>query len=250
MSLLAFQTGLGRMVRAPASADSDGRPADPLEGLTLADDERAQLRALADSRGFRLTRGIQRSWCEGRAVKAASATLSMLPPAERRRLVKKWVDAGGSTGSFFASEAVAFLDFIAQQLPDPSHPLTVCQMEQAVHRVSEEAITFSPPDLCAINTPDALLRVGKGASVVYFFAEPARILDALDGGQPLPPLSEKPLSVLFAPGLPGLFRLASEDEDVLWSRHRGGVAGHLLSQDRRTWLAIEAFVTIGAAELA
>ncbi|HVO23997.1 MAG TPA: hypothetical protein VMW56_10250 [Candidatus Margulisiibacteriota bacterium] len=248
MSLLAFQTALGRLVRVPVSNDSTGT-SDPFEGLALTDDERAQLAAIADSRGFRFTVGIQRSWCEGRAAKGAGITLSIMPPAERRRLVSEWVNAGGATNSFFASEADAFLDFIARRLPEPSHALTVCRMEQAVYRASDAALTFTPPDLSALNRPEAALRTGRSASLVFFFAEPYLLLDALVRAQPLPALSDQPLPVLFAPGLPGLFRLASCDERALWERLAEPVTVRALSRRRHARSTILALVTAGAAEL-
>src|SRR4051812_45750010 len=124
MALIDFQSSLGRMVQAAAAANDPGE-------MSLSPDEQTSLADLSRSEGVRLTATIQRSWCEGRAARAARVTLSSLPEAERRRLLGAWVDSGGGTASLFGAEADGFLRFIAERLPEHSAIRMVCQLEWA-----------------------------------------------------------------------------------------------------------------------
>ncbi len=241
MALLGFQTALGRLVRAPKPNDS--------KELDLSPGEHTLLTRLMDSPGLRFTIGVQRSWCEGRAARAARMTLSTLPPEQRQQLLNEWLSTGGGTNSFFASEAEAFLGFIAPRLPDPSHALTLCRVEQAVYRANSAAATFRPPDLSTLRDPDALLCVGRYASLVWFSAEPHRVFLALERGEPLPSFSKPSFPILFAPGLAGLFRQANNEEVVLWQVLARPVKLQSLLQGLYSRETIEALVASGAVEL-
>src|SRR5687767_10253896 len=131
MSLRAWQTGLAALVGA---TPHHRRPILAPSAADLESQERDHLVRIAGSRGLEFTASVQRSWCELRATRAAHFTLGVLPPAEGRALVESWVGRGGGTASFFATEAEAFLEFIAGTLPVPSHVLSVCRFEQATHR--------------------------------------------------------------------------------------------------------------------
>ena len=185
---------------------------------------------------------------QGRAANAAALTLSILPLEERRQIVEEWVSIGGGASSFFASEADSFLEFIARRLADPSHELTVARLEQAVHRANDAAPAFRPVDPAVYNAPDIELRRSKSAALVYFFAEPQRVFAALNRAEPLPPLSDRSYPVLFAPGLPGLFRPATDDEAALWEKLAAPVAIRELLEDKRTRQIVQDFVVIGAAD--
>jgi hypothetical protein len=210
MAFLDVQTALGRLVRAP-----DGL--DPLRALQLDESERASLERIAQSAGYRFTVGVQRSWCVGRAARAGYLTLSTFPAAVRSALLDEWVNSGGGTSSFFAAEADALLDFIANRLPDPSHELTLCRLEQATLRANDGAIDFRAPDPALIDNPRYLLRRGRRAGIAKFYGEPHYIMTALLQNQPLPPVSHQPeLTMLFGPGLDRLCRPASQNELALW----------------------------------
>src|SRR5215467_8100039 len=216
MPLLEHQVALGRCLRA--------RGADPFEPLAALREigldraELAELNDLVHSSGFRFTRRGQRSWCEGRTAEMAQLTLSILSMEQRRQLVNDWVDSGGGAAFDPASEAEAFLEFVAGHLNEPSHVMTVCRMEQAAYRVSEAALRFRMPDPSLLDHSDAMLCVGKGASLVRFFVEPQRLFAAMEAKTPLPPLSDKCFLVLFAPGLPTLCRAANNEEAAIWER--------------------------------
>jgi hypothetical protein len=167
MSLLDFETALGRLVRASKAAA-------PLLSLHLDDGEISCLETLKASAGFRFTVGVQRSWCVGRAARAGFFTLSILPEDLRRQLLDEWTDAGGGTSSFFAAEAEALLEFIASRLPNPSHELTACRFEQATLRANEHAIGFTPPDPELLSTPGCTLRRGRFAGIAAFSRQAAR----------------------------------------------------------------------------
>jgi hypothetical protein len=189
VALIDFQSALGQMVQ-------DAEAAHRAPANDLSPDERVSLAHLARSAGLRVTTAIQRSWCEGRAAKTARVTLSALPVEERRDLLERWVNAGGGKASFFEAEAKAFLAFIAQELPVDSPARVVCEIERATICASEGVADFTPPQL---PTPDAsgILRPGRYASLVRIAAETA---------------------VLFAPGLDGLCRPATDAEASFWQR--------------------------------
>ena len=250
MPLLEQQIVLGRCLQEPGAEISTALTADTAPGLTIGQEELAQLHDLVHSSGFRFTRHVQHSWCMGRTAGAAQLTLSLLPVERRRQLVEDWVEAGGGRALDLASEAEEFLEFVADGLTDPSHALSVCRMEQAAYRASEAALRFRPPELSLLDHPKAMLRAGKGAAMVRFFAEPRRLFDAIAANEPLPPLSDQPFPVLFAPGLPKLYRAAGEDEDAIWEKLAGPIAVRVLSRDGHARHAIAELFSIGAADLA
>jgi hypothetical protein len=130
MPLLEHQIVLGRCLRAAGGDPLASLAADPLQGIGFDRAELAELDDLVHSSGFCFTRRGQRSWCEGRTAQTAQLTLSILSTEQRRQLVDDWVDAGGGAAFDPASEAEAFLEFVAGRLSDPSHAMTVCRMEQ------------------------------------------------------------------------------------------------------------------------
>jgi len=174
------------------AAEAGHRP--PPDGLSP--DEHVSLARLAQSAGLRVTAAIQRSWCEGRAARAARLTLSALPAEERRRILDSWVRAGGGTASLFDAEAKAFLAFIAQALPEESPARVLCEIERATICASEGVTDFTSSPM---PSPDSScrLRAGRYASLVRIAAES---------------------SVLFAPGIDGLCRPATDAEVSLWQR--------------------------------
>ncbi|HEV2201113.1 MAG TPA: hypothetical protein VGR73_14945 [Bryobacteraceae bacterium] len=243
MRLLDFQTALGRLVRAP-----DG--GDPLRTLDLGADDRSRLEALAESPGFRFTVGVQRSWCIRRAANAGYMTLSILPDNLRRRLLDEWTNSGGGTSSFFATEAEALLDFIADRLPHPSHELTACRLEQAALRANEIAARFRAPDLDRLDNARCVVRRGRYAAIVLFYGEPDLILGALLEHRPHPPVLAETTAVLFGPGLDRLYRPASGSEVTLWKRLTAPVAIPVLRREGYRRDVIETMLRAGAVEYA
>jgi hypothetical protein len=164
--------------------------------------------------------------------------------------VNDWVDSGGGAAFDPTSEAAAFLEFVAGRLSEPSHAMTICRMEQAIYRASEAALRFKPPDLSLLDDPKTMLCAGTGAAMVRFFAEPQRLFAAIEAKAPLPPMCDRCFFVLFAPGLPALFRAAKNEDAVLWDMLVGPIAMRLLSRSRHLRCAIEELFRIGAADLA
>ena len=211
MALHEFQTSLGMLMRASDTAD-------PLRNPSLSAAERDYLSALAGNNAFLFTTRVQRSWCAGRAAKAAYLTLSILPAEKRDVLLQEWVDCGGGTQSFVGAESAAFLEFIGERLPDPSHELTICQMELAALRADEGTQHFVDPELSRIDSPDCRLQKGRYAGLVRFYAEPEQVLNALVTGGPCPPLSGTITALIFGPGFDRLHRAASWNEVALYAR--------------------------------
>ncbi len=190
-SLAAFQSDLGRALRG--------------EGTCAIDPQSA---------GFRFTMTVRRSWCEGRTIMAAPTVLTLISNGERLRLVGEYVDRGGGAMLSLAAESEAFLGFLAPRLPDPSHALTLCRMDQALTRARLGASTFL---LSKQHVRDGPVSRGRYAALVRFYADPGAVMAALKGGK-LPPVGPPDYAVLFAPGLPNLFRTATEAEAGLWDR--------------------------------
>jgi len=243
MSLIGFQTALGRNVRARTTAGVT------YDDLDLSQDERRSLQRLIESDGFRTTMNIQRSWCEARSANGAQLTLSALPREQQRRLVKEWVDGGGGTNSFFAAEAEAFLAFIGERLSGPSHALSLCYLEQAVLRAEAVSVGFAAPDPSALDEPACRIGTGRHAAMVALFAEASELLTAIRGECSLPPLSDNEQFLLVAPGVRGLARPAEAAEIALWQSLGApqAVARLLLQHDRGS---IETLWREGAIEAA
>jgi hypothetical protein len=245
VSLLEHQIVLGRCLRAP-NVDTMIDEA----GCEFAVDrqELAELRNLVHGAGFDFTRHVQRSWCMGRTAGAAQLTLSLLPLEQRRRIVEDWVDSGGGAALDVTTEAAAFLEFLAPQLPDPSHALSVCRMEQAAYRTSAAATSFSRPSAALLDDPDALLRCSRAGTLVHFFAEPRRLFAAITAGEPLPVVGKRRFSYLFAPGLPNLHRVATRREVALLERLAVPASVRSLRADRFSRQLILHLLDIAAIE--
>jgi hypothetical protein len=249
MSLLEYQLVIGRCLRAAGAEASSARITDQLQDVATDHEELAALVHLIRSPGFRMTQRVQRSWCLSRTEAAAQLTLSVLQSGLRRQLIEDWVAAGGGTAFDPASEAEAFLELIASRLVDPSHELTVCRTEQATLRASAAALDFTPPDPTLLDNPDAVLRAGKAATLVRFLTEPQRLFEAIEAKRPLPALSGRCFPLLFAPGLPLLFRVANNIETAIWDKLAHPIPVRLLKDDDETRRATEQLFAIGAADL-
>jgi len=191
MALIDFQTALGRLVRTPVGGD-------PLRGLCLDKRDQASLAALTGSAGLGVTVAIQRSWCEGRAAKAAQLTLSLLNEEHRRRLLTEWTSSGAGTNSFFEVEGDAFLEFLCSRLDSPSQALTMCRIERATIRASQGTEGFVRPDWSRLGETEWVVRSDRFAAVVH--------------------CDTWPHFLLFGPGLENLWRAASPEEADLWAR--------------------------------
>jgi len=242
MSLLGWQTALGRMVTSAsfrARARADGAPV--FAPFALDEAARGWLTRLAHAPGFAFTCSIQASWCELRARSAARLTMAALPEGQRQDILATWLARGGGTGSFFASETVAFLEFVASQLPPDSHLASICRMEQAAHRASQAARDVAAtqpsdassvggprgPVACAprdpvdasnasVRDPATCVERHPAASLVVFHAAPEAVLAAAFGDAPWPAHTDDAYVLLFAPGLPALCRRAQPDEAAMF----------------------------------
>jgi hypothetical protein len=213
MSLLAFQIELARRVGTDTRVRSTDLPSEHrLQGIEVA-----CLARVSEGRGLAFTRAVRRSWCLMRTARAARLTLSILALDARKAVLEAWVDAGGGTSSFFANDAESFLEFLAQRLPEPSHELSLCRLEQGIHRAMN-AVSLCHPPSREVN-PGCRLRVGAGATLVSLFADPKQILRAAHAGRPLPTVFARPVRVLLAPGIPGLWRRAHASEVCIFETY-------------------------------
>ena len=217
MSLHAYQTTLGRIIRGPAGQRSD---AITQAGGRLSGVEQIYLRSLLQGRGLPFTIDVQRSWCKGRARDAAFMTLSLLPEDRQQEFLDQWVERGGGTSSFFANEADAFLGFIAAQLEPRSHIMSICRMEQAVHRAARGNAELTEPAPPQAPPETAQLAASQFAAIVDFYCDPDQLFAALNAKTSLPEIRYPATPLLFAPWIPGYFRSAQEAEIAILKRLR------------------------------
>jgi hypothetical protein len=209
MSLLAYQTALGRVIRSPES-----RRRDDIAQMrdALNEHESLYLLRLLDGRGLPFTIDVQRSWCKGRARDAATMTLSLLPAEVQQQLLERWVERGGGTSSFFANEADGFLDFIATQLEPRTHAYSICRSEQAAHRAARGNAETAAPITKDTLSPESVLAISRYSSLVEFYCDPDQLFSTLSKHSPLPDIEKQITALLFAPWIPGYFRYAKEFE--------------------------------------
>lgn len=244
MSLHAYQTALGRVIRGFATR----RDAEIAQlRVALNEGEHAYLLRLLDGRGLPFTIEIQRSWCKGRARDAAYLTLSLLPEDRQQDLLSQWVERGGGTSSFFANEADAFLEFIAAQLDPRTHALSICRMEQAVHRAARGNAETTAPSLPDNLSSETVLALGRHCSLVEFYCDPDRLFAALTQRLPLPDSEEESTTLLFAPWIPGYFRRAEHTEIGLLARLRQLTEIHELLKAGHALHAVINLIHDGAA---
>jgi len=236
--LARFQALLGTAVRerrcptAAAAGQLDDTP-----GSDLSAKERLFFSRLETCGGFWFTVGVQRSWCELRTWNAARAVLQFLPVETRRGLIEDWIGQGGGTASFFATEADQLLEFIAARLPERSRAWTICRIEQAVQRARQAPVG-----------PRALEGGAEeiGSDMTLVRSKAATLLDVEPLDVPEAELSSGAgvgIPVLFAPGIGGFCREATEAEVRIWQSAESPVrvatlvqAGHATS-DLRTLVA-------------
>jgi len=211
--------------------------------------ERDCVDALPQGAGARFTALMQRSWCARRTVNPGVLALSMLHDEVRRRLLDEWLDSGAGSSSFFAAEADALLDFIAEQLPDDSPELAVCRLEQLALRANDGAGVFRPP-APALFGPQRVVRRGSHAGLVLFHGEPNPVLAALLPPAPYLTLSRGVRALLVAPGSLPSCRVASPHDQDLWMRLSGPAAVATLLQAGTPRKVIESMLHIGALEYA
>jgi len=235
MALIDFQIVLGRMLR---EQNSDNH----LRGVSLDEGESRYLQNLRDTAEFRFYAGIQRSWCIARATKAAHLTLSLLPQAERERLLDDWIDAGAGAQSFYAVEGESFLDFIGKHLTDRPHELTVCQFERATLRASNGADEFVAPDPSWLKRPECLVRRGRYAGLVRFEIDP------IERHGPLAELFRAGLIVMFSPGRPQLWHEPTAAEANLWDALESPTQVSTLLRRGYSFETLQTLLSTGAIE--
>jgi hypothetical protein len=221
----------------------------PASGNFLPRLARADLDESPPCAGVRFTAAVQRSWGTRRPVNAGLLALSTLQGDVRRRLLGAWMESGGGTASFFAVEADSLLDFIAEQLPDPSPELAFCRVEQltlrATHRASDfEAAVAAPFD------PRRAVRRSCHAGLVLFPGGHDLILSKLLQFEPLPVRQGVVTPLLVAPGSRPLCRIASPVEHEIWTQLTHPMAVGALMQNGSPIESIETMLLVGALEYA
>jgi hypothetical protein len=212
MALLDYQRALSGLVVAQGPMDE--ALAWPTAG-SLDEREAHSLAAIRDTPGLGLTSSILRSWNRGRAMKAAPLTLSLLVPSEREKLVADWARSHEARGSFFNAVALHFLTYLLSHLPTGSRAHAVCQFELAVAKADMGSTQMHdvPPEP---RQSDTLIKRGHYASLVTFPGDPIEVLNTPPNEALAPADGAQPTLLLFAPGIPGWFRPASQTDCDVW----------------------------------
>jgi hypothetical protein len=207
--LADVQRALGALVSARA-AGGPGALAVPVD-LDLSVEERAWLGRLTGSPGFQVTCDIQRWWRETKLRWTARLTLAVLGREEQGDVIAEYLAAVPCASLFFATEASAFLDYVARARSEVPHLAAIARFERALLRAREAEIEPAGPVALGVGVPDAV-HAHPAASMVEFAAPPERLLGALLARQPLPPVESARFPILVAPGLTHLWRPATLDE--------------------------------------
>jgi hypothetical protein len=210
---------------------------------------RSGLDASLQSAGVQFTGAVHRSWGSRRPVNAGLLALSILQGDVRRRLLGDWMESGGGSASLFAADADSLLDFIAEQLPDPSPELALCRIEQLTLRASHRASAFEPPDPALLEA-QCVVRRNCHAGVVLFPGGSKLILSKLLPFESLAACSREVTPLMVAPGLQPLCRIASRAEYEIWTRLTRPTAVHALVRNGGSLDVIGTLLRICALEYA
>jgi hypothetical protein len=208
MALHDWQMALGRLVEARASGRELQPLLESLEGLDLQDAEKDWLRQVTGTPGFALTSEVPRWWRGTRVERSARLTLAALGESAGQVLGDYMRTVPGFT-LFFVAEALAFLEYVATTTTLP-HVRAVAHFERALWTVKRAESTPEAPAR-APAPGDTLVR-NPLASLVPFPAPPEEVLAALLSEAPLPAEAAEPHAVLAAPGLPRMWRPATQEE--------------------------------------
>jgi hypothetical protein len=223
MALRDWQIALAQLVEARSA----GREELPLRqaDLELEGAERAWLEQVTGTPGFALTSYVPGRWRETRVGYTAPLTLAALGADARARL-QDYQRAVPNFTLFFPSEGIAFLEYV-DTLAVPTHVHTVARFERAMWNLKRRVLSMSAPTPAVPR--DALLVRNPDAAVIPFDVHPELLLGALLMGAPLPEPTAELHHVLVAPGLPGSWRPAT-------------------NQEARVFLACEPAMTLGALQ--
>ena len=194
----------------------------------LAPSEQRWLASLANTPGFRVTRDIRQWWRTIRLQTAAPLTLRLLQHSDKAAWIEHYLATARCESLFFATEALAFLNFVMAQNTDDANLGAVAAFERAlvrVHAQRERAVSVVP-DASAFVRSNAVLTRHSLAALVIFPVRPERLLGSLVQNTPLAATSrEQHHPVLIAPGVTHLWRLASPPEAELLARFTKPVTG-------------------------
>lgn len=206
MALSDWQQNFARLVTSPP-----GTPAHLTGELTEA--ERAWLTQLADSRGFMVSRLLQRRRRKECLREHARLTVSAAGRAGEGDLVEAYLDSFPSPAPLATLEAIRFLDMVTAHTDD--HLVaSLAKFERAIVDAAEERMRRSDDLPEPSIDPDVMLRLHPWRVIMM----PARAEDVIVSvalGEALPLLDRNP--VIVGPGLPSLWREASRAEDVVCS---------------------------------
>jgi hypothetical protein len=247
--LADLQRALGALVAAAAAQ----RPGERItcampDDFDLTGDERAWLRRVSASSGFKVTCDIQRWWRETKLRWTARLTLSALGPGEQSAVIAEYLAVVPCASLFFAVEAGGFLDHVARARAERPHLAAIARFERALLRAQEAEIVPAVPGLAKGDVALAdSIRVHPAASMVEFDASPERLLGALLARQPLPAVESAHHPILVAPGLARLWRPATSDEAIVFAACLGTpTVASVLAAGPRFEAAMVELLRIGA----
>ncbi len=193
-----------------------------LSGYALSATERLWLEKLGDTKGFQVTRDVQRWWRKARLRLAIPLSLRLLSRLELDYLVEEYIDTETCNSLFFVPEAKCFQSFLSQREEGNRQLMAVAQFEAALHMANEsrqvpaEIFAGPEPALEEMDYRTVMITRTAATSLVTFPVDPEKLLGALILNQPLPESGQQSYPLLIATGIDRLWRTASDAEaDIL-----------------------------------
>lgn len=211
MALTDWQRGFARLITAGASQGlgSEVR-AQALADLCLTTGERDWLERCITTAGFEVTCSIQRRWRRLRLRIATKITMAALGRERSDGLIERFCSHQPLRSMFFVTEALEFLQFISDMVDGDQCVRTAADFERALLVAADARATVS---WRATNdyADDCVLTRHSATAVVMFPCPPEAFVGAVILGCECPTTFER-VPVVISPGLPYLWRPATEEE--------------------------------------
>jgi hypothetical protein len=216
LSLEDWQRGFGQMVSDGASRGlNDDMVTLVHPGLCLTDKELNWLQICATTAGFEVTCTIQRRWRRLRLLKSCKLTVALLGRERSEKMIELFTNYQPLRSMYFITEAIEFLQFVAKYVNNNPHERTVVKFERALLMASD-ARAIENWNSASDGIKSLVLQKNPASAVVLFPCSPEVFISALHFGTEFPAyIHDWP--VLVAPGLPELWRPATDEEVTILS---------------------------------
>jgi hypothetical protein len=164
-----------------------------------------------------------------RAVPCTSAYLAI--EGTQERILAAYLGARLPTSVHVVAEGYRFLDFVERIAPPLAHLTEIVALDRALllAHASRPHPSRERRARPAVDAPVEIVSRHPAAAVIEFEADPTELLDALLTGTSLPLAGSGRGAVVVGPGVPGLYRIATPDEERLVSALGDGLTAAVVS---------------------